>query len=165
MCCIIKTTTVPKRRSTGVGSQKNRGGRGNQATKFKKGLRGGRKEKSGESRKYMAPEVGGFVSPETQSWIQHTLFSNTSRSNTEVNLVPRALFPGFACAAGKASWGRNVGYRGSKRYSTMGIILFYVKGLLGLVPIKKKTAKKTSLSLFCMQTTNPMRSGNKWIRY
>ena len=142
MCCIIKTTTVPKRRSTGVGSQKNRGGRGNQATKFKKGLRGGRKEKSGESRKYMAPEVRGFVSPETQSWIQHTLFSNTSRSNTEVNLVPRALFPGFACAAGKASWGRKCRVPEIKKVLHDGDYSFLCKRVTRFSSNKKKQQKK-----------------------
>lgn len=48
----------------------------------------------------------------------------------------------------------------AKGYSTMGIILFLVKGLLGLVPIKNNKKNKFNF-FFCIQTTDRMRSGNK----
>ena len=53
-----------------------------------------------------------------------------------------------------------VGYRGSKRYSTMGIILFLCKRVTRFSS-NKKTTKRISLIFFCIQTTDPMRSGNK----
>ena len=83
-------------------------------------------KKSGESLKYMAREAGGFDSPEPQSKIQHTLFSNTFRSNTGVSQCqqrPQALEVGRE----KRPWDEFVGYRESKGYSTMEIILFFCK--------------------------------------
>ena len=63
---------------------------------------------------------------------------------------------------GKGRWDEVVG-KPAKGYSTMGIILFLVKGLLdllGLVPIKNNKKNKFNF-FFCIQTTDRMRSGNK----
>ena len=80
--------------------------------------------------------------------------------------VPNNLVALGIRGGGEAPLGRGC-REPAKGYSTMGIILFLVKGLLdllGLVPIKNNKKNKFNF-FFCIQTTDRMRSGNKWIRY
>ena len=97
----------------------------------------------------MPPEAGGFDSPEPQSWIQHTLFSNTSRSNTEVSQCrqrpsgtqprSRGAFLWLCMCGGKSALGKELSGTGDQKGTPQWeLFFFYVKGLLGLVLIKKQ---------------------------